>query len=227
MSCYNLIRRKDQNELRAVAVVASFVAYATCSSYIALLRRSAGAASWLVDRNPLGVCSVFDRAHVIYLSPDAQAPLEDVTTTDVYVVGGIVDRNIEKGLTLAAAEGANVRAVRLPFDEHLPEVSSKDRVLTVCACIGVLMSVHAGADWREALKKSVVQRGVEKAARRVRGGAWRGVPGSDGSGWGPGKVGVGTAVPNREGSALNDSGGSSQRLEADQADTVHVPRGSI
>eukprot|EP00903_Cladosiphon_okamuranus_P009581 g9123.t1 len=155
--------------------------------------KSAGAESWLVDRSPLGVFAVFDPASVVYLSPDADEALDEVVESIVYVVGGIVDRNLHKGLTLGAAEGARARAARLPFDEHLPEVPRGDRVLTVCACVGVLMGVHAGQGWREALEKSVPRRivGVGKAAQRAaRRGAWRGAsvvsqsagPGS--SGWG-------------------------------------------
>ncbi|CAN0470123.1 unnamed protein product [Ectocarpus sp. 12 AP-2014] len=149
---------------------------------------SAGADSWLVDRNPLGVFTVFEPTEIIYLSPDAEEPLDQVLDTNVYVVGGIVDRNLSKGLTLGAAEGARARAARLPFDEYLPEIPRGDRVLTVCACVGVLMGVHAGEGWRDALQKSVPRRGVEKAARRARGGAWRGTVaeavGAGQSGWG-------------------------------------------
>lgn len=146
---------------------------------------SAGAESWLVDRSPLDVFTVFDQADIVYLSPDADEALDEVRETNVYVVGGIVDRNLNKGLTLKAAEAGRARAVRLPFDEYLPDVPRGDRVLTVCACVGVLMGVRAGQEWREALEKSVPRRGVDKAARRARGGAWRGaVLDGVGSGWG-------------------------------------------
>ncbi|CAM9953787.1 unnamed protein product, partial [Hapterophycus canaliculatus] len=148
----------------------------TLTSYrsrAAEILKSAGAESWVVDRNPLGVFDVFEPADVVYLSPDAEEALDEVVETNVYVVGGIVDRNLHKGLTLGAAEGVRARAVRLPFDEHLPEAPRKYRVLTVCACVGVLMAVHAGEGWREALEKSVPRRGVDKGLRRARGGAWR------------------------------------------------------
>lgn len=142
-----------------------------------------GACSWIVDRNPLSVRELFDAKDVVYLSPDADHPLEEVLDSDVYVVGGIVDRNHSKGLTLAAAEGARARALRLPFDEHLPEVSAKDRVLTVVACVGVLMGRHAGGTWKEVLERSLPRRGKGyDGGCQTRGGAWRG---TDGSGWGP------------------------------------------
>lgn len=130
---------------------------------------------------------MFNHRQVIYLSPDAEESLEEVLATEVYVVGGIVDRNIDKGLTLAAAKGGGARAVRLPFDEHLPEVPSGDRVLTVCACVGVLMSIHAGEDWRVALKKSVPKRSLANVIRRARGAALREAEGLL-SGWDAGSM---------------------------------------
>lgn len=161
-----------------------------------------------MDRNPLGIFTVFDPADVVYLSPDAEEALDEVLETKVYIVGGIVDRNLNKGLTLEAAEAGRARVVRLPFDEYLPDVPRGDRVLTVCACVGVLMGVHAGQGWREALEKSVPRRGVEKAARRARGGAWRGATVTDdavGSGWGGvGGVATGNNNISNEGSVLND-----------------------
>ena len=148
---------------------------------------SIGAGSWLAHRIPLDVSTVFDNTKLLYLSPDAEEPLEAVVATDVYVIGGIVDRTVRKGITKAAAEAGKARAVRLPFDEYLPEVSRRDRVLTVCACVGVLISVHAGEDWRVALEKSVPRRRVA-TFRKPRGGAWRGAMLTDGSGWGPGRA---------------------------------------
>eukprot|EP00904_Undaria_pinnatifida_P009979 jgi/Undpi1/6110/HiC_scaffold_20.g08595.m1 len=164
----------------------------TLTSYqgrVATALSNAGAGAWLADRNPLDVFTVFDHHQVVYLSPDAEEPLEEVLTSEVYVVGGIVDRNIDKGLTLAAAKGGGARAVRLPFDEHLPEVSPGDQVLTVCACVGVLMSVHAGEDWRQALEKSVPKRSLASVVQRARGGALREAEGLL-SRWELGKVAV-------------------------------------
>lgn len=169
-------------------------------------RCSAGAGFWLASRNPLGVFELFDRRKVVYLSPDSEEVLEDVVSTEVYVVGGIVDRNVSRGLTLAAAEGGKARAVRLPFDEYLPEVSSQDQVLTVCACVGVLMSRHAGGEWKEVLEKSVPQRGKGYAgSRKKRGGAWRG---ADATGWGVSGWGRPAEIKVKEEDGVGDVEGS-------------------
>lgn len=101
------------------------------------------------------------------MSPDAQEALESVSSSDIYVVGGIVDRNLNTGLTLAAAEREGVRAKRLPFDEYLPHIMGRDRVLTVSACVGALMRRHAGGEWVEVLEASVPRRGKGYDKRQV------------------------------------------------------------
>lgn len=174
----------------------------------------------MVDRNPLGVFEKYDPADVVYLSPDAEEPLDEVVETNIYVVGGIVDRNLHKGLTLGVAEGVSARAVRLPFDEHLPDVPRKYRVLTVCACVGVLMAVHAGEDWREALEKSVLRRGVGKSLQRARGGAWRGATPVGGAGPGEGG-GWGGVVPRNKVKVATTSGGDSVDADADPERVGH------
>ncbi len=40
---------------------------------------------------------------VVYLTPDADAPLLDLSPDNVYVIGGLVDEHIIKGLTLDKA----------------------------------------------------------------------------------------------------------------------------
>ncbi len=49
---------------------------------------------------------------IIVLSPDAEAPLTTLSESDVYVIGGIVDRTIRKGVTASFAVGGVVQQVR-------------------------------------------------------------------------------------------------------------------
>lgn len=131
-------------------------------------RCSNGAGAWLVDRNPLSVFEAFDRRDVVYLSPDAHDALDEVLPDKVYVIGGIIDRNLKRGLTLSVAEGNRAQVARLPFDEYLPEVPPRGRVLTVFACVRVLVARFAGKGWKEVLETGVPPRGMSQTSRRAR-----------------------------------------------------------
>ena len=79
------------------------------------------------------------------------------------MVGGLVDRTVQKGATLAFAEQGGVGAVRLPIPEFLPDEAGrqahgKARVLNVHDVVGALLAVHGGEGWKEALLRAIPQR---------------------------------------------------------------------
>ena len=86
-----------------------------------------GAGSWLMHKHQGSLREVFQhrRQDLIYLSPDGQETLERLTPGKVYVIGGIVDRTVSKGLSLKQSRGSSpdhfaIPAMRLPIDEHIP-----------------------------------------------------------------------------------------------------------
>ena len=60
-----------------------------------------------------------DRSKVVYLSPDAEEPLEEVDVGTTYIVGGLVDETVSKRLTLGRAEEGGITVARLPIEEHM------------------------------------------------------------------------------------------------------------
>ena len=86
-----------------------------------------GAGSWLMHKHQGSLREVFQhrRQDLIYLSPDGQETLERLTPGKVYVIGGIVDRTVSKGLSLKQSRGSSPDdfaspAMRLPIDENIP-----------------------------------------------------------------------------------------------------------
>lgn len=86
-----------------------------------------GAGSWLMHKHQGSLREVFQhrRQDLIYLSQDGQETLERLTPGKVYVIGGIVDRTVSKGLSLKQSRGSPsddfaIPAMRLPIDEHIP-----------------------------------------------------------------------------------------------------------
>jgi tRNA (guanine9-N1)-methyltransferase len=74
----------------------------------------------------------------------------------VYVIGGLVDRTVRKGATLRLAQHCGAQAVRLPVAEHLEGLAKP--VLNVNDVFAVLLAVHGGEGWREALERAIPAR---------------------------------------------------------------------
>ena len=60
--------------------------------------------------------------------PDTKI-IKETGSDRIYVIGGLVDHNFHKGLTLGLAEKSNVKHARLPIDEHVKMTFS--RVLAI------------------------------------------------------------------------------------------------
>lgn len=130
--------------------------------------------SWKVHRVERDVADAFSRDELVYLSPDADEPLERLESHCVYVIGGIVDGSVLKRTTLERSAAVGAKAVRLPIAEHAPEVANSRLPLTLTAVLEILLAVHAGGEWSTALRAAVAPRHLRpptwehsRAARRA------------------------------------------------------------
>ena len=112
------------------------------------------------------------RASLVYLSADSPHELGALSPDDVYVVGGIVDRNRHKGLTQDGAAAAGVRTARLPLAAHCALAGSS--VLTVNQVFELLLAMRELQDWRAACDRVVPKRkreagdGEQQLGRKAR-----------------------------------------------------------
>jgi tRNA (guanine9-N1)-methyltransferase len=113
------------------------------------------------------------RASIVYLTADSPHELACLAEEDVYVIGGIVDRNRHKNLTLEQATAAGVRHARLPIQAHMKMTGS--HVLTVNQVFELLLAWLELRDWRAAC-----ERAVPKRKRGGEGGAAGGEEGEEG-----------------------------------------------
>lgn len=74
----------------------------------------------------------------------------------MYIVGGIVDRNRHKRLTLDKAEVEGIRHARLPIGAHLKMSGSV--VLTVNQVLDILLAWLELRDWKLACERAVPMR---------------------------------------------------------------------
>lgn len=97
----------------------------------------------------------------------------------VYVIGGIVDRTVVRGVSAQAAKEWEVETARLPLELLDLKANKATRALNVDTVLKVLMSVHANkGDWRGALTECLPKRKAaarsKKEEKRDRGGSGEG-----------------------------------------------------
>ena len=68
--------------------------------------------------------------HFVYLTGDSQSVVSDFVTTSIYIIGGIVDKNRHKNLTLNEAQKHSIRTAKLPIREHCEALKSS----TILTC---------------------------------------------------------------------------------------------
>lgn len=116
--------------------------------------------AWKVHQHQQNVEEVFSRDELVFLSPDAEEPLEaPLDRANVYVIGGFVDGTIQKNVTRHRAEAIGARARRLPLEEHAPQGISNPRLpLTINSVLEILLALNAGEPWDRALGGAVAPR---------------------------------------------------------------------
>lgn len=125
---------------------------------------------------------MFPREDLVYLTADSPNVLRTFDHSKVYIIGAMVDRSIQSGVSLANAKRLKLSTARLPLDEYLHwEIGAKN--LTLDQMIRILMTVKETGSWEKALefvpkrkhdgfhqqrsKDSVQSRNAEGERRRI------------------------------------------------------------
>lgn len=83
------------------------------------LQRNDGYSNWDVKLTSESYLNIFDRESIVYLTSDSDTVLEVVDPSAAYIIGGLVDHNHHKGLSLQKAEANGLKTARLPLSEHI------------------------------------------------------------------------------------------------------------
>lgn len=93
------------------------------------LQRNDGYLNWDIKITEESFLNLFKIDQIVYLTSDSENVLTELDKDAVYIIGGLVDHNHHKGLSLKRAEEKGLRTARLPLSEH---ISIKTRtVLTI------------------------------------------------------------------------------------------------
>eukprot|EP01028_Stygiella_incarcerata_P013066 TRINITY_DN81128_c0_g1_i1.p1 TRINITY_DN81128_c0_g1~~TRINITY_DN81128_c0_g1_i1.p1 ORF type:complete len:298 (-),score=106.93 TRINITY_DN81128_c0_g1_i1:95-988(-) len=112
---------------------------------------------WRVNRSEKPVEEVFDLEDMVYFTADAEEVIDELDPSKVYVIGGFVDRNRHKGLTLEKAKKLGIPTAKLPIDPSRLALRGSV-VLTINQVFEILMNHREGMTWDESLKAVIPMR---------------------------------------------------------------------
>lgn len=123
-------------------------------SYKQELLKRYGAEHWdrlLITSTEHQHVDLFPREQLVYLTADSPNVLRNFDHSKVYIIGALVDRSIQSGVSMARAKRLKLATARLPLDEYLHwEIGAKN--LTLDQMIRIMLTVKDTGKWVEALK---------------------------------------------------------------------------
>lgn len=122
------------------------------------MQKVPGFHNWLVEKEERSYIEALHerKEDLVYLTADSEDVLQELEASKIYVVGGLVDRNRWKGITMQKAQEQGIQTAKLPIAEHLSMTSSQ--VLTVNQVFEILITFLEFKDWRRSLLKVIPQR---------------------------------------------------------------------
>lgn len=99
-----------------------------CSGEMAThLQRIPGYDKWIIEKAAKPYLEAFEdhKENLVYLTADAETVLDDLDMSKIYIIGGLVDRNRWKGITLKKAAEQGIQSAKLPIGNYLKMSSSQ------------------------------------------------------------------------------------------------------
>ncbi|KAL9663513.1 hypothetical protein QQ045_018900 [Rhodiola kirilowii] len=128
----HLMSHRDIKSLRQ-QIIFSYAANGRCSSPSHLwltacrgdmethLLQIPGYGNWIIEKESRSYIEAFNdrKDDLVYLTPDSETILDDIDSKKVYIVGGLVDRTMQKGVTMKKARSQRIQTAKLPIREFL------------------------------------------------------------------------------------------------------------
>uniref|UniRef100_A0AC34F129 SAM-dependent MTase TRM10-type domain-containing protein n=1 Tax=Panagrolaimus sp. ES5 TaxID=591445 RepID=A0AC34F129_9BILA len=123
--------------------------------------------AFISDKN---YTEIFDPKKLVYLSPDADECLERVELDKTYIIGGIVDRVVEKNIpryaSLEMSMIDGIQSYRLPINENI-QWQSGTQFLTLVTVMKILQKTFENnGNWKETMEKLIPARHVKPLEER-------------------------------------------------------------
>lgn len=126
----------------------------------AQLEKLPGFEKWMIEKESRSYIEAFHdhKENLVYLTADAENVIDELEPQKIYVVGGLVDRNRWKGITMKKATDQGIQSAKLPIGSYLKMSSSQ--VLTVNQVVEILLKFMETKDWRSAFFEVIPQRKI-------------------------------------------------------------------
>ncbi|XP_020596859.1 tRNA methyltransferase 10 homolog A-like, partial [Phalaenopsis equestris] len=91
------------------------------------LQRLPGYDKWIIEKENRSYIEAFQdhKEMLVYLTADAETALEELDSDRIYIIGGLVDRNRWKGVTMKKANEQGIQSARLPIGNYVKLASSQ------------------------------------------------------------------------------------------------------
>ena len=135
-----------------------------------------GGPRWEMTAHEAPYHEVFAPEETVYLTSDSPNDLEALDPAKVYIIGGLVDHNSQKGLTLANAEARGLAHARFPIKRYY-EMPSRT-TLAVSHVYEIMLHWVNSRDWAAAFEAVIPKRKGGKV-KEAGGGAARAAEAAD------------------------------------------------
>ncbi|MED6131711.1 hypothetical protein PIB30_012148 [Stylosanthes scabra] len=113
---------------------------------------------WIIEKEEKSYIEALQdrKENLVYLTADSDNVLEELDLKKIYIIGGLVDRNRWKGITMKKAEEQGIQTAKLPIGNFLKMSSSQ--VLTVNQVLEILLKFLETRDWKTSFFAVIPQR---------------------------------------------------------------------
>ncbi|XP_047338342.1 tRNA (guanine(9)-N1)-methyltransferase [Impatiens glandulifera] len=127
------------------------------------LNKLPGYDKWIIEKENRSYIETFKdrKGDLVYLTADSETVLDVLDPTKIYIVGGLVDRNRWKGITMKKAVEQGIQTAKLPIGNYLKMCSSQ--VLTVNQVMEILLNFVETRDWKASFFHAIPQRKIGEA----------------------------------------------------------------
>uniref|UniRef100_A0A7N0UAZ4 tRNA (guanine(9)-N(1))-methyltransferase n=1 Tax=Kalanchoe fedtschenkoi TaxID=63787 RepID=A0A7N0UAZ4_KALFE len=114
--------------------------------------------NWMIEKESRSYVEALQdwKDDLVYLTADSEVTLDTLDSKKSYIVGGLVDRNRWKGITIKKATEQGIQTAKLPIGAYLKMSSSQ--VLTVNQVIEILLKFIETGDWKTSFFHVIPQR---------------------------------------------------------------------